>query len=70
VATNQEPAGDTKVLVPYAAGADVEPADAVAVVGTDEAGTADAAISAKPTDASLVVDACDQQAFLGTLTVS
>jgi len=44
VATNQETAGGTQVLVPRAAPADVEPADATGVVATDEAANADAAI--------------------------
>jgi len=69
VATNQETAGGTQVLVPRAAPADVEPADATGVLATEEAATADAAIVAKRTDAYLAVDAIDRQAASGKLPV-
>ena len=69
VATNQETAGGTQVLVPCAAPSDVEPADATGVLVTDEAETADAATVAKRTDAYLALDAIDRQAASGKLPV-
>jgi len=67
VASNKELAGDTQVLVPFAARAVFQPADAAAVVGTDKAGTAACTLDEKPTDAHLAVDASDLQAAKGTL---
>jgi len=69
VATNQETAGGTQMLVSRAAPADVEPADATDVVATDEAATTNSAIVAKRTDAYLAVDAIDRQAASGKLPV-
>jgi len=62
VANNKELAGDTQVLVSFAARAVLQPADAAAVVGTDKAGTPACTLADKPTDAYLAVDASDLQA--------
>jgi len=69
VATNKELAGEPQALVPFAARAVLQLADAAAVVGTDKAGTAACTLADKPRDAHLAVESSDLQAAQGTLPV-